>query len=181
MTFAPTAAAAPVVATTTPATSGVAIHTHVATHLAPVRQVAASTTPNRSHAKSATYTVQRRDTLWSIAATQLGDPLRWPELAHLNPGVVGPAPDFLIRTGATLTLGGPGPDEEVWSRSYDAGVQVGQLGPAQGVAQLGRCDAPEGVSPLDRVRRALCVRPVRGGARGDLADRGEMGRDVGVD
>src|SRR5665647_3962823 len=58
---APTAAAAPVVATTTPATSGVAIHTHVATHLAPVRQVAASTTPNRSHAKSATYTVQRRD------------------------------------------------------------------------------------------------------------------------
>src|SRR5674476_712187 len=70
---APTAAAAPVVATTTPATSGVAIHTHVATHLAPVRQVAASTTPNRSQAKSATYTVKRRDTLWSIAATQLGD------------------------------------------------------------------------------------------------------------
>ena len=52
----------------------------------------------------ATYNVKRRDTLWSIAATQLGDPLLWPELAQLNFDVVGPAPEFLIRAGSTLTI-----------------------------------------------------------------------------
>jgi hypothetical protein len=73
-----------------------------------------------------TYTVKRRDTLWSIAGTQLGDPLRWPELAHLNPGVVGPAPDFLIRAGSTLALApaadhdlGEGAEQEVAVRAGD--------------------------------------------------------------
>ena len=31
-----------------------------------------------------TYVVQPHDTLWSIAATQLGSPLRWPEIAQAN-------------------------------------------------------------------------------------------------
>lgn len=34
----------------------------------------------------ATYTVQRRDSLWKIAESQLGDPLRWRELWELNRG-----------------------------------------------------------------------------------------------
>jgi nucleoid-associated protein YgaU len=119
----PSAAAAPVVATATRATPRAATHPQngtysaltyadatpaaatpaAATHPTPVRDVA-STASSRRQPKRATYTVQRRDTLWSIAATQLGDPLRWPQLAHLNPGVVGPAPDFLIQTGSTLAL-----------------------------------------------------------------------------
>jgi nucleoid-associated protein YgaU len=114
---APTAAASPVVATATLATARAATHPEDETHSAattaatatPVRVGAAdattSATVSRRHEKTTTYTVQRRDTLWSIAQTQLGDPLRWPELAHLNPGVVGPAPDFLIRAGSTLALG----------------------------------------------------------------------------
>jgi len=87
---APSAAAAPAVSMAKPASSA--------------HEAAAVTTPNWRHQKTATYTVQRRDSLWSIAQTQLGDPLRWPELAHLNPGVVGPAPDFLIQSGSNLTL-----------------------------------------------------------------------------
>jgi nucleoid-associated protein YgaU len=125
----PSAAAAPVVATATRATPRAATHpqdgtysavpyadaahtaathaaaTHAAaTHPTPVREGVASTASSRRQPKRATYTVQRRDTLWSIARSQLGDPLRWPELAHLNPAVVGPAPDFLIKTGSTLAL-----------------------------------------------------------------------------
>src|SRR5674476_116631 len=125
----PSAVAAPVVATATRATPRAATHpddgthsavtyadatyadatytaaTHAAaTHPTPVREGVASTASSRRQPKRATYTVQRRDTLWSIAATQLGDPLRWPELAHLNPAVVGPAPDFLIQAGSTLAL-----------------------------------------------------------------------------
>jgi hypothetical protein len=87
---APSAAAAPAVAITKPATSA--------------HEAAAAATPNWRHQNAARYTVQRRDSLWSIAQTQLGDPLRWPELARLNPGAVGPAPDFLIRAGSTLIL-----------------------------------------------------------------------------
>jgi nucleoid-associated protein YgaU len=32
------------------------------------------------------YEVQRRDTLWDIAETHLGDPFRWPEIFQLNEG-----------------------------------------------------------------------------------------------
>jgi len=87
---APSAAAAPLVAMAMPVNG--------------VHESAMTQTASRGHRKAATYTVQRRDSLWSIAQTQLGDPLRWPELARLNPGVVGPAPDFLIQAGSTLTL-----------------------------------------------------------------------------
>jgi len=87
---APRAAAAPAVARSMPANI--------------VHAFAVTPTASRGHLKVATYTVQRRDSLWSIAQTQLGDPLRWPELARLNPGIVGPAPDFLIKPGSTLTL-----------------------------------------------------------------------------
>ncbi|MGD9754283.1 MAG: hypothetical protein AB7W59_25105, partial [Acidimicrobiia bacterium] len=54
-----------------------------------------------------TYTVVRYDTLWGLAESHLGDPLRWPELFALNQGR--PQPDGralsdpdLIRPGWTL-------------------------------------------------------------------------------
>jgi nucleoid-associated protein YgaU len=123
---APTATAAPLVATATlgatrttrnldqrtqPALANAAAIYTVSSRSAVAAKVA---TASRRSPKSATYTVRRRDTLWSIAATQLGDPLRWPELAKLNPGVVGPAPDFLITAGSTLVLANTnnhGPDD----------------------------------------------------------------------
>ena len=53
---------------------------------------------------AATYTVQRYDTLWGIAARHLpGDPAqRWHDLQRLNPQAVGP--DNTIQPGAVLTL-----------------------------------------------------------------------------
>ncbi|MFD6432809.1 N-acetylmuramoyl-L-alanine amidase [Streptomyces venezuelae] len=49
---------------------------------------------------STTYTVARGDTLWSIAATKLGDGARWREIADLN-GLKNPDD---IRVGQTLKL-----------------------------------------------------------------------------
>src|SRR5665213_2489665 len=45
-----------------------------------------------------TYVVQPRDTLWSIAASQLGSPLLWPEIAQANYGR--PQPDGGVLTDA---------------------------------------------------------------------------------
>lgn len=39
---------------------------------------------------SKVHTVQRRDTLWALAGTHLGDPVRWPELYELNKGCLQP-------------------------------------------------------------------------------------------
>ena len=47
------------------------------------------------------YTVHRRDTLWSIADRQLGDPLRYREIADLNPDI---GADYEIHAGQTLIL-----------------------------------------------------------------------------
>lgn len=41
-------------------------------------------------ADAPTYSVQPRDTLWRIAESQLGDPLRWREIYTLNAGIVQP-------------------------------------------------------------------------------------------
>ncbi|RBY95254.1 peptidoglycan-binding protein LysM [Blastococcus sp. TF02-8] len=49
-----------------------------------------------------TYQVQRRDTLWALAERYLGDPLRYPEIARLNPTAVGP--DNEIFPGTVLVL-----------------------------------------------------------------------------
>ncbi|MDT0276058.1 LysM peptidoglycan-binding domain-containing protein [Blastococcus goldschmidtiae] len=49
-----------------------------------------------------TYQVQRRDTLWALAERYLGDPLRYPEIAGLNPTAVGP--DNEILPGTVLVL-----------------------------------------------------------------------------
>ncbi|TQN43742.1 LysM domain-containing protein [Blastococcus colisei] len=49
-----------------------------------------------------TYQVQRRDTLWALAERHLGDPLRYPEIARLNPTAVGS--DNEILPGTVLVL-----------------------------------------------------------------------------
>ena len=49
---------------------------------------AVGTTPPLSEAASTrTYVVQKGDTYWRIAATQLGNGHRWKEIESLNPGV----------------------------------------------------------------------------------------------
>lgn len=53
-------------------------------------------------AETTTYQVQRRDTLWALAERYLGDPLRYPEIARLNPALVGP--DNEILQGTVLVL-----------------------------------------------------------------------------
>src|ERR1019366_1584863 len=104
-TYTDATSTAPTYTAATPtAVTSAAVTSAAATDASAVREGNARTISSRRQPKSATYTVRRRDTLWSIAGTELGDPLRWPELAHLNPGVVGPAPDFLIRAGSTLDL-----------------------------------------------------------------------------
>jgi len=72
----------------------------------PAAAPAAHATPAAVHAPAGNtqhsqYTVRRHDTLWSIADRQLGDPLRYREIAALNPQV---GHDFIVHTGQVLTL-----------------------------------------------------------------------------
>ncbi len=55
-----------------------------------------------STAVTTNYEVQRRDTLWGIAADHLGDPLRYREIVELNRDLVGP--DNEITPGTVLQL-----------------------------------------------------------------------------
>lgn len=65
---------------------------------------AAYPTPHEDAPSAATktYQVQRRDTLWAMAERYLGDPLRYAEIARLNPTAVGPDND--IFPGTVLVL-----------------------------------------------------------------------------
>jgi len=47
------------------------------------------------------YTVEPGDSLWKIAANELGDPNRWPEIAEVNPWLANPN---LIYPGQQLSL-----------------------------------------------------------------------------
>jgi Bacterial transcriptional activator domain/LysM domain len=65
--------------------------------------------PAQKPAGAAEYAVQPRDTLWRIAETVLGDPLRWRELFALNVGRLQPdggrlTEATLLRAGWTLVL-----------------------------------------------------------------------------
>ena len=151
---APSASA--VISSETLATSRAATHPKVATPPTGVHEGAAAATSSRRHKKTATYTVQRRDTLWSIAETQLGDPLRWPELAHLNPAAVGPAPDFLIRAGATLTLA-PAAD-------HGSGVTSEQVVVVKAGDTLSAIAADHGADDWHTIWPANQNRPEPGGA-----------------
>jgi nucleoid-associated protein YgaU len=61
-----------------------------------------TTPPVEGVDSTGTHTVTRGESLWSIAATELGDGHRWRELADLNPGTHGP--DWVIHPGTVLTL-----------------------------------------------------------------------------
>ena len=50
-----------------------------------------------------TYVVQKGDTLWSIATTQLGDPQQWATIYGQNASIVGDNPN-LIFPGQVLTI-----------------------------------------------------------------------------
>ena len=65
------------------------------------------------------YTVKRRDTLWSIADRHLGDPLRYRDIAALNPHL---GPDYQIHPGQVLTL--PTPQQATPTDPPDEAVQV---------------------------------------------------------
>lgn len=75
-------------------TAAAATGSEVPTITAPPRAATTGTVP---------YTVVRGDTLWKIAETMLGDPLRYPEIAALNTDVLGDEPDF-ITPGMQLFL-----------------------------------------------------------------------------
>jgi len=50
--------------------------------------VVADTTPvPPAPAAGSTYTIKKKDTLWSIATTYLGSGKRWPEIVSANPGL----------------------------------------------------------------------------------------------
>src|SRR5680860_592345 len=149
-------AAAAVVSSDTRATSSLATHQEVTRPPTGVHEGAANATSSRRHKNTATYTVQRRDTLWSIAETQLGNPLRWPELAHLNPGVVGPAPNFLIRAGATLTLAPAADDGSGAASEHVVMVETGDT--------LSQIAADHGVRDWHTIWPANRNRPEPGGA-----------------
>jgi nucleoid-associated protein YgaU len=62
----------------------------------------ASEATDRSTPATTLYEVQRRDTLWDIAARHLGDPLRYREIVELNRDLVGP--DNEITPGTVLRI-----------------------------------------------------------------------------
>ena len=97
MVAAPAAAAAP-------AWAGTVAQTAQPTASAPQTTTpqVTSTPPERSVDPTGTHTVNRGESLWSIAATELGDGHRWRELADLNPDTHGP--DWVIHPGTVLTL-----------------------------------------------------------------------------
>jgi nucleoid-associated protein YgaU len=82
---------------------------------------AAPAGPHAAHAgDTAQYTVKRRDTLWSIAERHLGDPMRYREIARLNPAI---GADYEIHTGQVLTLPAtPTPVAEAANTSTRDGV-----------------------------------------------------------
>lgn len=67
---------------------------------APVAVAAAARAPTT--ATAGVVEVRSGDTLWDLAATHLGDPLRWPLLHEANRGIVG-NPD-LIFPGQSLRI-----------------------------------------------------------------------------
>ncbi|WP_324653784.1 LysM peptidoglycan-binding domain-containing protein [Georgenia sp. H159] len=96
------AAAAPLRSDTValPAAPVAAPVTHAGFAAAPAPAPAA---PRAAQTGTIPYTVVRGDTLWKIAETMLGDPLRYPEIAALNRDVLGDEPDF-ITPGMQLFL-----------------------------------------------------------------------------
>ena len=78
-------------------------------------------TPTRA---APTYVVQRRDTLWGIAERYLHNPLRYSEIAHLNPAAVGPDNEITPRAVLTLPPDATGLPADHAAGRGDAGTEV---------------------------------------------------------
>ncbi|TWP34454.1 LysM peptidoglycan-binding domain-containing protein [Leekyejoonella antrihumi] len=92
----PAAAGQPTVATGAPATPGAAPRPATARGAE-----SSSPAPQPTTASDRVYVVRRHDTLWRIAQTQLGDPMRYPQIVALNPQI---GPSLEISPGQRLTL-----------------------------------------------------------------------------
>ena len=57
-------------------------------------------TMNAAVAGGSTYTVQKGDTLWKIAASHYGDGKKWQQIASANPGLT----PSRLKVGQTITL-----------------------------------------------------------------------------
>ena len=69
--------------------------------LGPVTGTFSSTpAPGGAMSEAQTYTIQRRDTLWSIAKRYYGDGKRWHDIAAANPGII---PERL-KIGQTIVM-----------------------------------------------------------------------------
>ncbi len=68
----------------------------------PTLHAASVDTPKQDtkHQKTSTHTVQPRESLWSIADTQLGDGARWKQIHDLNRELLGNEPSFLEPDGS---------------------------------------------------------------------------------
>ena len=85
-----------------------------------------------------TVEVQPGDTLWQLAGTYLGDPLRWPELYQANSGdITDPA---LIHPGQVLVIPG--------TQAQTAPEPVTEKRMSEATS-VGRPDAEEGPAPVD--------------------------------
>ncbi|MFJ7209595.1 alpha/beta hydrolase [Streptomyces sp. NPDC098789] len=68
----------------------------ITTDLAVVHRAGAPLKVTVVYPKPRTYTVRTGDGLWSIAAAELGDGSRWPEIYQANRAVIGDNPDLIL-------------------------------------------------------------------------------------
>lgn len=83
------------------------------------------------------HTVQRGETLWSIAKQHLGSGYRYTEIAELNRAVLGPTPAFLT-VGEVLQL--PAPSQSATRIAHTVTIHRGDTLSEIALEELGRAD-----------------------------------------
>ena len=140
---APVAAAAPVPAAMAPAIISTpkpasghnqSIRTSSTGHPTAVLTAAPSTPNAETPPVTVKHTVQRGETLWSIASDHLGAGDKYPEIAALNTDVLGDRPGFL-KHGWVLTL--PTRDQQSQSGNHSVTVQRGDTLSGIALKELG--------------------------------------------
>jgi nucleoid-associated protein YgaU len=140
---APVAAAAPVpvamapavISTTAPADSHTqARSTFTTGHSTPASAAATSTPKAETPLVTVKHTVQRGETLWSIASDHLGAGDKYPEIAELNTEVLGDRPGFL-KPGWVLNL--PVCDQQGQSGDHTVTVHRGDTLSGIALKELG--------------------------------------------
>ena len=85
----------------------------------------AQAAPKPGQDGQATVTVKRGDTLWGLAGTYLGDPLRWPEIFAANRGIINNP--RLIHPGQVLVLPGVNQAEDKPPKAVELPPLAGTL------------------------------------------------------